>query len=97
MLIVGGSGNNWGAIAGAYVVWGIFTITLNLQLYDLPSLIESRISFIRDFLLGLLIVTVLLLRPQGLIPEERRVSIWLDRRMRKGARGDPVSESNPQE
>lgn len=92
MLIVGGSGNNWGAIAGAYVVWGIFTITLNLQLYDLPGILESRISFLRDFLLGLLIVTVLLLRPQGLIPEERRVSIWLDRRMRNSTRGDPVAE-----
>jgi branched-chain amino acid transport system permease protein len=93
MLMVGGSGNNWGAIAGAYVVWAFFTVTLNLQLYDLPNILESRVSFIRDVLLGLLIVAVLLLRPQGLIPEERRVSLWLDRRMRQGERGESAPEN----
>lgn len=83
MLIVGGSGNNRGAIAGAYVVWGFWTVMLQLNGYDLPDVVRSRIFFIRDFLIGALIVTVLLLRPQGLFPEERRVSIWLDREMRR--------------
>jgi branched-chain amino acid transport system permease protein len=95
MLMVGGSGNNWGAVAGAYVVWGIWTITLQLNGYDLPNVVQNRIFFIRDFLIGALIVSVLLLRPRGLFPEERRVSLWLDRRMRKSARGDPTVESTP--
>ena len=82
MLIVGGSGNNRGAVAGAFVVWGLWTITLQLNGYDLPDVLRSRIFFLRDFVVGALIVTVLLLRPQGLFPEERRVSIWLDRQMR---------------
>ncbi|MBI4571413.1 MAG: branched-chain amino acid ABC transporter permease, partial [Chloroflexi bacterium] len=86
MLIVGGSGNNRGAIAGVFVVWGIWTIMLQLNGYDLPDVMQSRIFFIRDFLIGALIVIVLLLRPQGLFPEERRVSIWLDREMRRQAR-----------
>ena len=97
MLMVGGSGNNWGAVTGAFVVWGLWTITLQLNGYDLPNILQNRIFFIRDFLVGALIVTVLLLRPRGLIPEERRVSLWLDRRMRKSARGDPIAGNTPQQ
>ncbi len=88
MLMTGGSGNNKGAILGAYVVWGLWNITLQLQGYDLPAAINTRIFFIRDFVLGALIVIVLLLRPQGLIPEERRVSIWVERHTRR--QGDPA-------
>ena len=93
MLMVGGSGNNKGAILGAYVVWGFWTITLQLQGYTsehpgplglaLPEVLQSRIFFIRDFMLGALIVVVLLLRPQGLLPEERRVSIWVERHAKR--------------
>jgi branched-chain amino acid transport system permease protein len=104
MLMVGGSGNNKGAILGAYVVWGFWTITLQLQGYTpdhpgplgfaLPDAVQSRIFFIRDFLLGTLIVVVLLLRPQGLLPEERRVSIWVERHAKRvgGARPPPAEE-----
>jgi len=83
MLILGGSGNNKGAIAGAYVLWGFWTITLQLQGYDLPEAISTRIPYIRELVLGLLIVGVLLLRPAGLLPQERRVSIWVERRARR--------------
>ena len=82
MLIVGGSGNNKGAIAGAYVLWGFWTITSQMQGYDLGSAVETRIPYFRDLLVGTLIVVVLLLRPQGLLPQERRVSIWVERRVR---------------
>jgi branched-chain amino acid transport system permease protein len=84
MLMVGGSGNNRGAIVGAYIVWGFWTITTLLQTYDLPAAVETRIPFMRDLGIGVLIVIVLLLRPQGLLPEQRRVSIWLDRQFRRG-------------
>ena len=79
MLIVGGSGNNKGVILGAYVVWGFWNITLLLQGYDMPGVIATRIPFIREFVVGVLILLVLLLRPQGLMPEVRRVSIWVER------------------
>lgn len=82
MLIVGGSGNNKGAIAGAYVLWGFWTITSQLQGYDLGIAVETRLPYFRDLAVGTLIVVVLLLRPQGLLPQERRVSIWVERRVR---------------
>jgi branched-chain amino acid transport system permease protein len=100
MLMVGGSGNNKGAMVGAYIVWGFWTITTLLQTYDLPAAVETRIPFMRDFGIGVLIVVVLLLRPQGLLPEQRRVSIWVDREFRRGSRpggqpaAEPVAETN---
>ena len=95
MLMVGGSGNNKGAILGAYVVWGLWNITLQVQGYDLPAAISTRIFFIRDFVLGALIVIVLLMRPQGLIPEERRVSIWVERHVKRLGRSAPRSARPP--
>lgn len=83
MLMVGGSGNNKGAIAGAYVVWGLWTISLQMQGYELGDLIQSRMSYIRGLLLGVSIVGVLLIRPLGLLPQERRVSAWVERRVKK--------------
>lgn len=83
MLMVGGSGNNKGAIAGAYVVWGLWTISLQMQGYELGDIIESRMPYIRGLLLGVAIVGVLLIRPLGLLPQERRVSAWVERRVKK--------------
>lgn len=85
MLILGGSGNNKGAVAGAYVLWGFWTITLQVQGYDLPEAVETRIPYFREMVLGGLIVGMLLLRPAGLLPQERRVSIWVERHV-KGQR-----------
>ena len=91
MLIVGGSGNNKGAILGAYVVWGFWTVTALLKGYPLPEFLYLRIFFVRDFLIGVLIVTVLLLRPQGLMPEVKRVSMWVDRQARRLPKDTPPS------
>jgi len=98
MLIVGGAGNNGGAILGAYIVWGFWSLTLQIQSYDLPDALRIRIFYIRDFVVGALIVLVLLLRPQGLLPEERRVSRWLERRvarLRREERTQPSSSQAP--
>jgi branched-chain amino acid transport system permease protein len=97
MLIVGGSGNNRGAIAGAFVIWGIWTITQLLASYDLPDVLRTRIFFIREFLVGALIVVFVLLMPRGLIPEGRRVSVWLEREVRDARRREaPPPEEAPE-
>ncbi|HEY5639464.1 MAG TPA: branched-chain amino acid ABC transporter permease [Dehalococcoidia bacterium] len=92
MLMVGGSGNNKGAIAGAYVVWGLWTLSLQLQGYELGDVIESRMAYFRGLLLGAAIVAVLLIRPLGLLPQERRVSAWVEQRVKRerGERGPPT-------
>ena len=81
MLIAGGSGNMVGAIVGVYVIWGLWSTTLQLQGYDLPEFVAGRIPHLRDTLVGLIIVAVLLMNPRGLVPERARVSRWLDRRV----------------
>ena len=67
MLMIGGSGNNKGAILGAFVVWGIWSST-----QFLPGFLSD--PNVRYVMIGLLIVGVNLLRPGGIIGEERRVS-----------------------
>ncbi len=67
MLMVGGSGNNKGAILGAFVVWSIWAGT-----QFLPGFLSDP-NF-RLFMVGFLIVAVILLRPGGILGEERKVS-----------------------
>ena len=76
MLMVGGSGNNRGAVLGALVV-GFFWFGTPLIQEDLPDFLGTRVFQIRQLVIGLLIVIFLLLRPQGLLPEERRVSRYV--------------------
>jgi branched-chain amino acid transport system permease protein len=83
MLMVGGSGNNKGAIAGAYVVWGFWTLSTQVQGYELGDFLQSRIPYLRGLVLGLLITGTLLFRPLGLFPQERRVSRWVERRVKR--------------
>jgi branched-chain amino acid transport system permease protein len=81
MLIAGGSGNMVGAMVGVFVIWGLWSTTLQLQGFDLPDFVQARIPHLRDMLIGVIIVTVLLVNPRGLVPERARVSRWLDRRV----------------
>ena len=67
MLMVGGSGNNRGAILGAFVVWGIWAGTQFLP--GILSTPEFRLTMI-----GVLIVAVILLKPGGILGEERRTA-----------------------
>ncbi len=67
MLMVGGSGNNLGAILGAFVVWGIWTGT-----QFLPGFLSDP-NF-RFFMVGFLIVAAILLRPEGILGERRTIS-----------------------
>lgn len=85
MLIVGGSGNNKGAVLGALVVWGIWSGTGQLA-PRMPEFLEERVFYFRLLFIGVLIVGVLLLRPAGILGEERRVSIFLEREAKKEAR-----------
>lgn len=73
MLMAGGSGNNKGAILGAYVVWGIWVGTKFMT--DLmPYMLKSRAPYIRFIFIGVLLELILLYRPQGLLGEEKVVS-----------------------
>ncbi|MGD9009949.1 MAG: branched-chain amino acid ABC transporter permease [Desulfobacteraceae bacterium] len=73
MLMAGGSGNNKGALLGAYAIWGIWIGTTFLTDF-LPYTLKSRSPYIRFLLIGILLEIILIYRPQGMLGEEKRVS-----------------------
>ena len=84
MLILGGSGNNRGAVVGAFLIWAVWTgsafVTDRLSpfLGALSPALPSRAPYLRYLLIAVLLEVVLLWRPQGLLGEERRVSRFLE-------------------
>jgi branched-chain amino acid transport system permease protein len=78
MLIVGGSGNNKGALLGAAIVWGLWTASGTLISKILPAAYQTQGGAVQAILIGTVLVCVLLFRPGGLIGEEPVVSRHLD-------------------
>ncbi len=66
MLILGGSGNNRGAILGSFVVWGIWAGTDFLTRFFPVS--ATQAASLRIVLIALLLEAMLLWRPQGILP-----------------------------
>ena len=73
MLMAGGSGNNKGAILGAYVIWGIWVGTTFLTDF-MPHTLKARAPYIRFLVIGVLLELILIYRPQGMLGEEKKVS-----------------------
>ncbi|MGD1879489.1 MAG: branched-chain amino acid ABC transporter permease, partial [Kiloniellaceae bacterium] len=69
MLILGGSGNNRGAILGTAVVWIIWSMS-EIVTDQLPTEVAIQAKYIRMFLIGLMLQLVRRFRPEGLLPEE---------------------------
>lgn len=82
MLIAGGSGNTLGALIGGFGIWLLWSGTQILT-DILPPGYATQAGAIRILLIGLLLEIVLLLRPQGLIPEKR--SALVPRRGKRGS------------
>lgn len=83
MVIVGGSGNNWGAVLGAFVIWffWIEAEPLGIWLMDVLTANMSAESALRAHLLdsaqhmrlmtmGIILLLTLRFSPRGLIPEK---------------------------
>ncbi len=69
MLIAGGSGNNRGAVLGAVIIWAVWSLTETFTGF-LPEDWVTRASALRIFFIGLLLEIILIVRPQGLLPEK---------------------------
>jgi len=82
MVIVGGSGNNLGAVLGGFLVWWLWVqveplgaALMNVLTYPLPDgsglkqhLLDS-VQYMRLFTMGLVLLLVLRFSPRGLLPE----------------------------
>jgi branched-chain amino acid transport system permease protein len=79
MLIVGGSGNNRGALLGALVVWGVWASSGVLVSKWIAPAYAAQGAAIQVILIGLVLVLMLLFKPRGLIGERAVVSrhlVW---------------------
>lgn len=79
MLVLGGSGNNRGALLGAIVVWAVWTASGSLLNAVLAPEWQSRGAALRVAGIGVVLAAILLLRPRGLLGERATVSRVLDR------------------
>ena len=74
MLVVGGSGNNRGAIAGAVAVWALWSASGAALTAVLPPELQARSAALQTVLIGVVLAAVLLVRPRGLLGEATVVS-----------------------
>ena len=77
MLIVGGAGNNRGALLGAVVVWGLWSGSSALIAAVVPAADQARAAALQIVMIGVLLAVILLLRPRGLLGERMTVSRFL--------------------
>ncbi len=82
MVIVGGSGNNWGSVLGAFVIWFLWvqvepagrwvmeTITSGMDVgSDLRRHLLDSAAYMRLLTMGVALLLMLRFAPRGLIPE----------------------------
>lgn len=74
MLIVGGAGNNRGAIFGAFLIWAAWTASGWALSRFAPIEAQLYTGSIQFILIGSVIVGMLMWRPHGLLPERLVVS-----------------------
>ncbi|MBI1418104.1 MAG: branched-chain amino acid ABC transporter permease [Limimaricola sp.] len=81
MVIVGGSGNNWGSLLGGFLIWWLWSqmesigpatmglITAGLPDGGLKSHLIDAAAQMRLLMMGVVLLLVLRFSPRGLIPE----------------------------
>lgn len=81
MVIVGGSGNNYGAVLGGFLIWFLWvqvepvgqwligTLTSGLPEGAFKTHLLDSAAYMRLFTMGVLMLVVLRFSPRGLIPE----------------------------
>jgi len=84
MLIVGGSGNNRGAILGAVLVWAIWALSGSIISQVFLADQQARAASLQIVVIGVMLCLILLWRPQGILPEARTSSRHLGKRSDKG-------------
>ena len=74
MIIIGGLGSIWGAVVGALLLVNVNYYLIPDVLNSLPSKfgLNFNLTELNVSIYGFLLVVVMILRPQGLIPERRR-------------------------
>ena len=78
MLIIGGSGNNRGALLGAVLVWTLWSVTGAVLAAFVPGEYQARAAALQIVLIGVALAALLVLRPRGILGEEKMISRFLN-------------------
>ncbi len=84
MVIVGGSGNNWGSVLGGFLIWfvwiqaepaGLWLIEMITSPLAADSALRAHLleaaPHMRMIFMGAILLIVMRFSPRGLIPERR--------------------------
>lgn len=84
MVIVGGSGNNWGAVLGGFLIWFVWVEVEPIGAWLVDALaswlglgvgvhesLRDAAPYLRPLLMGSVLLLTLRFNPRGLIPERR--------------------------
>ena len=74
MLIVGGKGNNLGAIVGAIVIWALWSASDSLINFIVTPDYQTQAAALRIIIVGMVLVLMLLFKPLGILPEKKHLS-----------------------
>lgn len=74
MLIVGGKGNNLGAIVGAIVIWALWSVSDSLINFIVTPDYQTQAAALRIIIVGMVLVFMLLFKPSGILPEKKHLS-----------------------
>jgi branched-chain amino acid transport system permease protein len=83
MVIVGGSGNNWGAVLGGFLIWWLWVVVEPIGLWAVATItaempdgswwkthLQDSAAHMRLLTMGVILLLVLRFSPRGLLPEK---------------------------
>lgn len=74
IVVLGGSGNNAGTLLGAVIFWMYNTVTR----FVLPAIVpldDARLGAFRIMVIGLLLIVLMMVRPQGILGKKEELSL----------------------
>lgn len=70
-LLIGGKGNNWGALLGSFLVPVL--LIEGSRFLPIPPQYSIQFSSLRFMIVGVLLIAILWFRPKGALPEPKRI------------------------
>jgi neutral amino acid transport system permease protein len=74
IVVLGGAGNNVGTLLGAVIFWAYQTLT-RFVLGDIIPLDDAKIGAFRIMLIGLLLMGLMIWRPQGILGKKEELTL----------------------
>ena len=85
MVIVGGSGNNLGAVLGAFIIWFMWVQSSPMGLWVVEMIsnnvqdsntwvefLEDRVFYLRLIFMGIILLVIMRFYPSGILPEKNK-------------------------